>query len=182
MRAEDQSKTAKTVPEIEQAVDLMEAVKDVKLPDGRTNCVSKTSLDEANARLSGVRSKEEKLGVRSVCGPFVKTTSVKGDASLAQAKAHLAQVWCRPIDALEFLTFDGLPLESEDAWQALLKKAEPLELRLVLNRSKLGERKGSKAGAKAKPKSRSASKTRPGGEKEKKSLAGLAASSSPWRS
>lgn len=57
MRAEDKLKTAKTVPEMEQALEIMEAVKDVKLPDGHTNCVSSMKLDEANFRLRGVRSR-----------------------------------------------------------------------------------------------------------------------------
>ena len=36
------------------------------------------------------RSKEEKIGVRSHCGPFVKTSSLKGDSTLQQAKLQLA--------------------------------------------------------------------------------------------
>ena len=170
MRAEDQSKTAKTVPEMEHAVDLMEAVKDVKLPDGRTNCVSSATLEEANFRLQGVRSREEKIGVRSLCGPFVKTSSLKGGCSLQQAKLQLAQVWCRPVDALDFYAEDGSPLDSEDKWQGLIRGVESLQLQLVLDRSRLGGRKGSKAGTKAKAKPAA-----------KKSLAALAASSSPWR-
>ena len=176
MRAEDLSKAAKTVPEMEHAVEIMEAVKDVKLPDGRTNCVSPITLEEANSRLQGVRRKEDKIGVRSQCGPFIKTSSLKGDSTLQQAKLQLAQVWCRPVDALDFFVVDGAPLESEERWQDLIKGGPFLELKLVLDRSRLGGRKGSKAGTKAKeakePKAKPAAK---------KSLAGLAASSSPWR-
>ena len=172
MRAEDKLKTAKTVPEMEQALDLMEAVKDVKLPDGRINCVSSTALDEANSRLQGVRSKEDKIGVRSLCGPFVKTSSIKGDSTLQQAKLQLAQVWCRPVESLDFFAADGAPLDSEEKWQDLIRGVQSLELKLVLDRGRLG-RKGSKAGLKPKdPKAKLAAK---------KSLASLAASTSPWR-
>lgn len=170
MRAEDKLKTAKTVPEMEQALEIMEAVKDVKLPDGHTNCVSSMKLDEANFRLRGVRSKEKKIGVRSHCGPFVKTSSLKGDSTLQQAKLQLAQVWCRPVEALDFFAADGSPLDTEERWEGLVRGTDSIEVNLVLDRGRLLGRKGSKAGAKPKAKLTA-----------KRSLAGLAASSSPWR-
>ena len=116
------------------------------------------------------RSKEEKIGVRSHCGPFVKTSSLKGDSTLQQAKLQLAQVWCRPVEALDFFAADGSPLDTEERWEGLVRGTDSIEVNLVLDRGRLLGRKGSKAGAKPKAKLTA-----------KRSLAGLAASSSPWR-
>lgn len=72
MCAEDQSKSATTLPEMEQAVNLMQAVQDaVKMPDGRKNSVTTQAILDANSRLQQVRVQEKQIGIRSLCGPFV---------------------------------------------------------------------------------------------------------------
>ena len=72
MCAEDQSKSATTLPEMEQAVNLMQTVQDaVKMPDGRKSNVTTQAISEANSRLQQVRVQEKQIGIRSLCGPFV---------------------------------------------------------------------------------------------------------------
>jgi len=168
MRAEDRCSQATTAAEMEQAVDLMRAVKDSE-PPGAPSCVTLEALQRASARLRGAT--KELLGVRSQCGPFVKTCSLPQSTTLAELKAKLALLWTRPVENLRFFAKDGAPLESEDQWQEL-KGSKEVEVNMVLERKKKGKDKG-------KEKARAPSKPRP--DKEKKSLAGLAASSSPWR-
>eukprot|EP00434_Breviolum_minutum_P013026 symbB.v1.2.011475.t1/scaffold770.1/size163962/11 len=171
MCAEDQCKSATTLPEMEQAVNLMQTIQDaVKMPDGRASCISKQALSEANVRLQQVRSEEKQIGIRSQCGPFVKTLSVKSDASLLHLQTKLSQLWSKPLDSLSFFSAEGQPLETEEKWQELQRGPSPIEVKMVLER---GERRGSKTKAKSKAAPKS---------KEKRSLAGLAASSSPWKS
>ena len=70
MCAEDQSKSATTLPDMEQAVNLMQTVDALKMPDGRKNCVTTQAISEANSRLQQVRVQEKQIGIRSQCGPF----------------------------------------------------------------------------------------------------------------
>ncbi|CAK9063742.1 unnamed protein product [Durusdinium trenchii] len=127
MCAEDQFKSAKTLPEMEQAVNLMQAVQDaVKMPDGRKNCVSARALDEANSCLQQTRMKEKQIGVRSQCGPFVKNISLKGDVPFPELQKKLAELWSKPLDSLSFFTTDGQLLDAEK-WQELQLGKGPIE-------------------------------------------------------
>ncbi|CAL1136663.1 unnamed protein product [Cladocopium goreaui] len=120
MCAEDQSKSATTLPEMEQAVNLMQAVQDaVKMPDGRKNSVTTQAILDANSRLQQVRVQEKQIGIRSLCGPFVKTLSLKSDASLSELQTKLSQLWSKPLESLSFFTAEGQPLETEEKWQEL---------------------------------------------------------------
>ena len=92
MCAEDQCKSATTLPEMEQAVNLMQTIQDaVKMPDGRASCISKQALSEANVRLQQVRSEEKQIGIRSQCGPFA--TQFQFDTILAGLIRKNSNLW-----------------------------------------------------------------------------------------
>lgn len=92
MCAEDQCKSATTLPEMEQAVNLMQTIQDaVKMPDGRASCISKQALSEANVRLQQVRSEEKQIGIRSQCGPFA--TQLQFDTILAGLIRKNSNLW-----------------------------------------------------------------------------------------
>eukprot|EP00438_Fugacium_kawagutii_P025581 Skav215577 [mRNA] locus=scaffold2748:94123:102439:- [translate_table: standard] len=152
MCAEDQSKSTATLPEMEQAVNLMHAVQEtVRMPDGHKNCVTAQAVLEANSRLQQVQVQAKHIGIRSQCGPFVKMLSLKSDASLSELQAKLCDLWSKPLESLTFLTAEGLSL-TEDKWQELLPGSTPIEVKMVLERDRRGSKaKSSKAASKSRP-------------------------------
>merc|ERR1712048_1500206 len=111
-------------------------------------------LERGNQRVQKVRQEQRRVGIRCQCGPFFKTLSVENDTPFSEVKIQIAERWDRPIEALSFIWRHGpdiVTLQTEEQWkQCMLScvRNETIELKIVLDRTKVASPKSPSKGNK----------------------------------